>query len=109
MPENQEPEDTVAETGEAAGEQASEHHPPLSLWLRILLIAVGWLLVLIGIAGLVLPGIQGIATILIGAAVLSLVSEIVHQLLERMFRRWPKAWEKFQSFRSRLHDRIHRH
>ncbi len=81
---------------------------PLAPWKRILLFVVGWTVVLIGVAGLVLPGIQGVLTILIGAAILSLVSETVYRLLARLFRRWPWLMEHIDSWRHKLHDWLHR-
>lgn len=76
---------------------------PLPLWTRLLLLLVGWLLVLIGVAGLVLPGIQGVVTIFAGAAILSLVSEAVYDALRWSFRRWPKGWRRVIRLRRRLH------
>ena len=69
---------------------------------------LGWLLILIGVAGLVLPGIQGIATILVGAALLSLDNELVYRGLRRLLARWPKAWDRLEGFREKTHDRLHR-
>ena len=82
--------------------------PDLSPVARVGLLAVGWLLILIGIAGLVLPGIQGILTIVFGAAALSLVSQTATRLLERLFRPWPNAWRSLLSMRRRLHGWVAR-
>lgn len=80
-----------------------------ALWVRLLLLGLGWLLVLIGIAGLVLPGIQGILTILLGAAILSIASETVHRLLRRLLReRWPAMWQRLNGFRRRWRERLTR-
>ena len=81
---------------------------PLSLKMRILLFVVGWLLVAIGILGLALPGIQGILTILVGAAVLSLVSEWFYRVLHRLLGRWPKIWTRLDDWRDRIHARLQR-
>lgn len=81
---------------------------PLPLWMRITVLLVGWVVVLIGVAGLVLPGIQGIATIAAGAAILSVVSEVAYKLTRKTLRRWPWIWERVERFRERLHDRLHR-
>jgi len=80
----------------------------LPFWLRLALFALGWLLILVGIAGLVLPGIQGVLTLLAGVAVLSLVSELAYELLRKGLRRWPKAWEKVESLREWAHRKLHR-
>jgi hypothetical protein len=80
---------------------------PLPLWLRILLLLIGWIVVLIGVAGLVLPGIQGIATILIGAAILSVASEIAYEWSRWALRRWPWLWDRMERFRDRIHSKLH--
>jgi len=81
---------------------------PLPLKLRIGLFLIGWTLVLVGVAGLVLPGIQGILTILVGASVLSLVSELVYELMHWLLARWPKIWRRFEAFRLKMHRRLRR-
>lgn len=74
----------------------------------MLLLAAGWILVLIGIAGLVLPGIQGVLTLLLAAAVLSLVSEIAYEVLRKSFRPWPRGWRRVLKLRRWMHRRLHR-
>ena len=80
---------------------------PLPLWLRILVLLVGWIVVLVGVAGLILPGIQGIATIVLGAAILSVASEIAYELMKKVLCRWPKIWDRVEGFRDKIHDRLH--
>ena len=63
--------------------------PALPTLTRILLLILGWVLILLGLVGLVLPGLQGILTLLLGAALLSLVSRQAHLLLRPGFRRTP--------------------
>ena len=85
-----------------------QHSPP-ALWVRLLLLGLGWFLVLVGVAGLVLPGIQGILTMLFGAAILSVASETVYRLLRRLLRRrWPGLWQKLNGFRDRWRARLSR-
>jgi hypothetical protein len=81
---------------------------PLPFGARVAIFLLGWLLILIGVAGLVLPGIQGIATILVGAALLSLDNELVYRGLRRLLARWPKAWHRLEGFREKAHHRLHR-
>jgi len=77
--------------------------------VRLLLLGLGWFLLLVGVAGLVLPGIQGILTMLFGAAILSLASETVYRLLRRLLReRWPGLWGKLNGFRDRWRARLAR-
>ena len=82
--------------------------PALSLWMRILLFVVGWSLLLVGVAGLALPGIQGVLTILLGAAMLSVVSETTYRLLKRLFRRWPGLLKRIDGLRQKVHDKLSR-
>ena len=87
---------------------AMEGRPPLPFRVRVGIFVLGWILILVGVAGLVLPGIQGIATILVGAALLSLDNELVYRGLRRLLTRWPRAWERLERFRDRAHERLHR-
>lgn len=85
-----------------------QSHPPTHLptgW-RVFFIASGWLLVLLGIAGLALPGIQGVLTILAGAALLSAASETAFWLLRSAFRRWPRGWRRLERIRRRIYRRL---
>jgi Putative transmembrane protein (PGPGW) len=85
-----------------------EPRPPLPVGVRIAIFVIGWILILVGVAGLVLPGIQGIATILVGAALLSLDNELVYRGLRKLLRRWPDVWHRVERFREKAHDRIYR-
>jgi len=85
-----------------------ERRPPLPIGIRVAIFVAGWLLILVGVAGLVLPGLQGIVTILAGAALLSLDNELVYRGLRRLLARWPHIWRRVEHFRERAHDRLHR-
>lgn len=77
--------------------------------MRLLLLGVGWFLLLVGVAGLLLPGIQGILTIVLGAAILSIASETVYRLMRRLLRRrWPGLWDRLNGFRDRWRARLAR-
>ena len=76
--------------------------------VRIAVLVIGWIVVLIGILGLALPGIQGCLTIAIGAALLSLASEMIYRGIRRLLQRWPKVMDKVEHFRGWMHDRISR-
>lgn len=82
--------------------------PPLPLMLRVLVTPLGWLLLLIGIAGLALPGIQGCVTIALGAALLSLASELIYRAMRRGLRRWPRVWNRVESLRAWTHAKLTR-
>lgn len=81
---------------------------PLPLWVRILVIGVGWLLIVIGIAGLFLPVIQGGLSLALGFALLSLGSQTVHLRLRRMMGRWPGLWKRMERLRRRIHGWLRR-
>jgi hypothetical protein len=80
---------------------------PFPMGVRVGIFIAGWLLIVVGVAGLVLPGVQGIITILAGAALLSLDNELVYRGLRRLLARWPQVWRRVEHFRERAHDRIH--
>lgn len=82
--------------------------PPLPPLVRIPLYFAGWLLLLIGLAGLALPGIQGVLTILLGASVLSIASEAAHRWLRRLLEPWPRGAHHFERLRKRLHRALSR-
>lgn len=82
--------------------ESSPELPSLPPAKRLLLLIAGWLLILVGLAGLVLPGIQGILTLALGAAALSLVSSTFLRLLHRLLRRWPKVLDTMLRFRQEI-------
>ena len=86
----------------------SSRLPKLSLGMRVVAFVLGWGLVLVGVVGLALPGIQGVLTLLAGTAVLSVISETVYRLLRWLFRRWPGGWKRVAGFRRRVHGWLHR-
>ncbi len=78
--------------------------PKLSSTLKILVLFVGWFLVLLGLVGLVLPVLQGVLFLTLGAAALSLVSSTIFFALRRLFGRWPRGWKRLLYVRSRIHN-----
>lgn len=82
---------------------AERRLPPLPWSVRLLVLFVGGVLTAIGTAGLVLPGIQGILTIAVGMAIMSLASDRVHRRLQRLLSRWPGVQDRMEGFRRRAH------
>lgn len=76
--------------------------PALSPSARILLLVLGWTLIALGLVGLVLPGLQGVLTLGLGAAALSLVSRSMLNGLRYVFRPWPKGWRVVLRTRRRV-------
>ncbi len=77
--------------------------PPLPPTTRILLLTLGWVLIAVGLVGLVLPGLQGVMTLAAGAAALSLVSQTFLSSLRYLLRPWPAAWISVLRVRRRVH------
>lgn len=68
---------------------------------RVALLVVGWAFILLGIAGLFLPVLQGILFLLIGLFILSSEYVWAHQLLQRLKLRFPHFAEHFERARQR--------
>lgn len=81
---------------------------PLPLWLRVVVLTVGWCCILLGIAGLFLPVLQGGLLLAIGFALLSIGSQTVHLWLRRFFGRWPGLWKRLEKMRRKIHTKLHR-
>lgn len=76
--------------------------PELSLALRVALLLFGWLMILLGLLGLVFPVLQGVLFLAIGAACLSLVSRTMLNVLRFLMRPWPRVWRAFLRTRRRI-------
>ena len=57
---------------------------------RIAILIVGWLFILLGVAGLFLPFLQGFLFLFIGVLLLSRESELVRRQMDRLRVRYPK-------------------
>ncbi len=77
--------------------------PKLGTGIKAFLLFAGWFLILLGLLGLVLPILQGVLFLLLGAALLSLVSSSVYYGLRKLFARWPRGWRKLLALRQRVH------
>ena len=80
----------------------------LPVWLRVTLVVAAVLLLAVGVAGLFLPGLQGILTILLGLALLSLVSRRTHWALRWSLSRWPRLRKRVERIRWRSRSWLHR-
>ena len=78
----------------------------LPFWPRMAVLTLGWLVILIGIVGLVLPG-PGTVALIAGAAILSVASEVAYKGMRSALQRWPAIWTRFEALRDRIHDRVH--
>ena len=65
------------------------------IWKKWLLLTVGWTFIVLGIAGLFLPVLQGILFLIIGLFILSSEYAWAHDLLARVRARFPKAEARF--------------
>ncbi len=59
-------------------------------WKRLTAIAIGWLFIALGIAGLFLPVLQGILFLLVGLVILSTEYHWARRLLAYVRSRFPK-------------------
>ncbi len=74
---------------------------------RILAGILAWILLIVGLAGLVLPGLQGVLTLALSATFFSLTSSRVHERLRSAFRPWPKGWRRVVKVRRSLERWLH--
>lgn len=67
-----------------------------------MLIIVGWVFVVLGIAGLFLPILQGVLFLLVGLTILSSVSPRARLLRQRLGARFPSVRQRLQDARAWL-------
>ena len=73
-----------------------------------LILVVGWVFLILGIAGFFLPILQGFLFVFIGLAILSSRSELAKRMLERLKTKYPKQYELIQSKKEKLLGMISR-
>lgn len=79
----------------------------LGFWPRLLVLSTGWIFVVLGIAGIFLPILQGGLFLAIGFALLSVGSQTVHLWLRKLFGRWPGLWRRLEKVRRKIHTKLH--
>ena len=75
---------------------------------RWLLLLTGWGFILLGIAGLFLPILQGILFLLIGLVILSSEYVWAHRLLQKLQKRFPKVAAHLHQASERARSRVNR-
>ncbi len=75
---------------------------------RIVILIVGWTFILLGIAGLFLPILQGILFLLIGLIILSSEYVWAHRLLQKLKNRFPKIAHASEEAAHRADKWFHR-
>ncbi len=75
---------------------------------RASVLVVGWAFILLGIAGLFLPVLQGILFLLIGLFILSSEYVWAHKLLQRLRQRFPGVAAQFDKAKERAEERMGR-
>ncbi len=68
---------------------------------RIVVLGLGWIFVVLGVAGLFLPILQGILFLLIGLALLSGESRTARRLLVRLRLRFPRLAKRLDEAAAR--------
>jgi uncharacterized protein len=79
---------------------------------KALVLVVGWAFILLGIAGLFLPVLQGILFLMIGLVILSTEYVWAHHLLAKLRARFPKLAETADRAKEKAAhwvQRIYRH
>jgi|CXWL01.1.fsa_nt_gi hypothetical protein len=80
---------------------------PLPWRTRMVFLAIGIPLAILGVAGLFLPILQGVLFLILAAALLSLASIRVERFLHGLFHhRWPRFWRRLERFQTRLRWRF---
>ena len=82
--------------------------PSLPLGTRIVLLCLSWICLILGLAGLLLPGLQGFLLLFVGMALMSVASDTVHRWMERALHRSPRLQERLQRFREKIHNKFGR-
>lgn len=97
------PEGDPAAAPDPSGKRRRRRFRALPWKTRVVLATLGALLLVLGIAGLFLPFLQGILFLVLAAAILSLASERVYGWLRSlMSERWPGGWQRVERFRTRV-------
>lgn len=68
----------------------------------LVLLTTGWLCILVGAAGLVLPFVPGTVLLLIGVILLSQHYDWARRLLTRVRVRFPNFWRSMGNYSARL-------
>ncbi len=68
---------------------------------KVLVLIAGWAFILLGIAGLFLPVLQGVLFLMIGLIILSSEYVWAHHLLAKLQERFPTAFEAGHHARER--------
>lgn len=80
---------------------------------RAVVLVVGWAFILLGIAGLFLPILQGILFLLIGLFILSSEYVWAHKLLKKLKERFPRIGSQFELAKEKAEQKMarifHRH
>ena len=75
---------------------------------RAAILVLGWGFLLLGIAGLFLPVLQGVLFILIGLLILSTEYIWAHHLLRRLHERYPRIGGPLERAREKSSQLLHR-
>jgi len=74
---------------------------------KALVLGIGWTFIVLGIAGLFLPLLQGVLFLMIGLVILSTEYAWAHHLLARIKARFPKLAQTLDHARSKAARWLH--
>jgi len=66
---------------------------------------LGWLLLILGVAGLFLPVLQGILFIFLGVVILAPNVPFFHRLLQRLKARYPEPFRQAEELKAKMKSR----
>lgn len=69
---------------------------------RVVVLAIGWTLIAIGVVGLFVPILQGVLFIMLGLYVLSRESRLARHWLARLKQRYPKVYARVRAIKKNL-------
>ncbi len=72
-------------------------------------VAAGWAFIVLGLAGLVLPVLQGILFLAIGALLLAPYVPFFRRIKVLLYRRFPRIRRSAERIRTRTRALLHRH
>ena len=78
-------------------------------WKKLAVLITGWAFLILGIAGLFLPILQGVLFIAIGLTILSTEYAWAHHLLQKLRERFPSMARHIDAVKERASNFFRRH
>ncbi len=72
----------------------------------VVMLAIGWVFIALGVVGLFLPILQGVLFLLVGLGILSKYSQTAHRIAERIRARFPRLDARAHAISEWWHRRV---